>query len=86
MTAHDSDEPFESDDDRRPDLDSEFDEMFTLAELARLLRVPEATLRYWRNQHIGPPSFKIGRHVRYSRTDVERWLREQRDAGGPDAA
>jgi hypothetical protein len=30
----------------------------TLAEVAAFLRVPEATLRYWRHLGIGPASFK----------------------------
>lgn len=74
---HDND----SQDQRSDGLDDELDELFTLPELASLLRVPPQTLRYWRNQHTGPASFKIGRHVRYRRGDVDRWLREQRAAG-----
>jgi excisionase family DNA binding protein len=64
----------------------EFDDLFTLAELANLLRVPPATLRYWRHRGTGPDSFRIGRHVRYYRTDVESWLRHQRHANGPGVA
>jgi excisionase family DNA binding protein len=58
------------------------DTLHTLAEVAELLRVPPATLRYWRHLGSGPRSFRVGRHVRYYRTDVEDWLRTQRDAGG----
>lgn len=79
--------PHRNDDD--DDLDrehAEADNLFTLGEVAKLLRIPPATLRYWRHQHTGPRSFRIGRHVRYSRTDVEAWLRDQRDADGPGAA
>ena len=43
--------------------------------------VPEATLRDCRNQRTGPDSFKIGRHVRYPRSEVQRWLRAQRGRG-----
>lgn len=71
----------EHDDDRHDDLG----ELLTLHEVAELLRVPDATVRWWRTQHIGPSSFKIGRHVRYFRTEVLRWIREQ-GAGGTDAA
>ena len=53
------------------------DEMLTLQEACRFLRVPEGTLRYWRHLGAGPRSFKIGRHVRYWRTDLVRWLTEQ---------
>ena len=53
------------------------DEMLTLAEACKLLRIPEGTLRYWRHLGAGPRSFKIGRHVRYWRTDLVLWLTEQ---------
>lgn len=62
-------------------------ELMTLTEVAAFLRVPPATLRYWRHLDIGPASFKIGRNVRYERQLVIRWLREQQAAGrGPNAA
>lgn len=53
------------------------DEMLTLQEACAYLRVPEGTLRYWRHLRCGPRSFKIGRHVRYWRTDLILWLTEQ---------
>ena len=53
------------------------DEMLTLQEACRFLRIPEGTLRYWRHLGAGPRSFKIGRHVRYWRTDLILWLTEQ---------
>lgn len=53
------------------------DEMLTLHEACRFLRVPEGTLRYWRHLGAGPRSFKIGRHVRYWRTDLILWLTAQ---------
>ncbi len=69
MTSNDN----ERDDDRHDDID----ELLTLHEVAELLRVPDATVRWWRTQHIGPSSFKIGRHVRYFRAEVLRRIREQ---------
>lgn len=53
------------------------DDMLTLQEACRLLRVPEGTLRYWRHLGSGPRSFKIGRHVRYWKTDLILWLSER---------
>lgn len=50
----------------------------TIEEVAERLRVPVATLRYWRSQTLdGPPSFKAGRHVRYRRGDLEGWIAER---------
>ncbi len=53
------------------------DEMLSLQEAATFLRVPEGTMRYWRHLGSGPRSFKVGRHVRYWRTDLILWLTEQ---------
>jgi len=53
------------------------DELMTLKEVATLIRVPEATLRYWRHLGTGPRGFRIGRSVRYWRNDVVHWLDEQ---------
>ena len=53
------------------------DEMLSLQEACKFLRVPEGTLRYWRHLGSGPRSFKIGRHVRYWRADLVLWLTEQ---------
>lgn len=53
------------------------DELMTLKEVAALVRVPEATLRYWRHLGTGPRGFRIGRSVRYWRNEVVHWLDEQ---------
>ena len=53
------------------------DEMLTLKEACRYLRISEGTLRYWRHLGTGPRSFKVGRHIRYWRSDLILWLTEQ---------
>lgn len=53
------------------------DELLTLAEVAEIVRVPEATLRYWRHLGTGPRSFRIGRSVRYWKTEVALWLEDE---------
>jgi excisionase family DNA binding protein len=63
----------------------EIGDLLTLHEVAELLRVPEATLRYWRHCKTGPNSYKIGRHVRYRQQDVHAWLRGQ-CSGSPNVA
>jgi hypothetical protein len=57
---------------RQPD-----DEMLSIEEAATYLRLPVATLRYYRHLGTGPHSFRVGRHVRYWRTDLVLWLTEQ---------
>ena len=66
----------------------EQDEMLTIEEApAAFLRVPVATMRYWRYCGSGPFSFKVQRHVRYWRTDLVLWRAEQgrRDESFPQA-
>jgi excisionase family DNA binding protein len=55
----------------------EGDDMLSIDEAAEFLRVPVATLRYWRHIGEGPFSFRIGRHVRYWRTDLVIWRADQ---------
>lgn len=53
------------------------------AELAERFGVPLATVYKWRYGGYGPVSVKIGRHVRYSLAEVERWEQEKmKEAGG----
>jgi predicted DNA-binding transcriptional regulator AlpA len=53
------------------------DELLTIDEAAAIVRAPVATLRYWRHLGTGPRSFRVGRAVRYWRTEVLRWLDDQ---------
>ncbi len=60
-----------------PDSTHTNDELLTMQEVAAVVRVPLATLRYWRHLGTGPRGFRIGRSVRYWRTDVHAWLEQQ---------
>ena len=62
------------------------DQLLTIDEVAEIVRVPVATLRYWRHLGEGPHSFRVGRAVRYWRGEVIAWLREQSDRPDPHAA
>lgn len=63
----------------------ETDKLMTPAEVAEMLNMPVATLREWRAKRTGPRGYRIGRHVRYRREEVERWLEERKDAWTPAA-
>jgi predicted DNA-binding transcriptional regulator AlpA len=39
-----------------------------------LLGVLIASLYYWRHRGEGPPSSRLGRHVRYRAEDVRAWV------------
>jgi excisionase family DNA binding protein len=53
--------------------------LLSIPELAAYLGVPIATIYQWRHHHRGPTGYRIGRHVRYRLSDIERWLDTQRD-------
>jgi excisionase family DNA binding protein len=53
-------------------------------ELATEFELPLATIYRWRSERKGPVGHKLGRHVRYRRSDVEAWLRHQRDGRSSD--
>jgi excisionase family DNA binding protein len=52
-------------------------EVLTAAEAADYLRYPVETLRRWRALGEGPRFVKAGRHVRYRRAALDRWLEER---------
>lgn len=54
-------------------------EQMTPEEVAEYLRVPVSTVYAWRYRGIGPRGHKIGRHVRYRRSDVDAWYEDQAD-------
>jgi excisionase family DNA binding protein len=45
-------------------------------QVAEMLGVPIGTLANWRYQGRGPAFVKVGRHVRYRRSDVAGWIEE----------
>jgi len=56
-------------------------------EVAEMLSIPEATLRWWRHTGQGPKSFNLGaRRVAYREEDVLAWVQEQYDAEHPAVA
>lgn len=55
-------------------------ELMTVDQLAALLQVPRSTLWNWRYRGEGPPAIKVGKHVRWIRSDVNAWLDTCRDA------
>lgn len=50
--------------------------LMTTPEVAEILRMPEATIRYWRHTGTGPKSVKFGRRVMYRREDVQAFVDE----------
>ncbi len=50
------------------------EKLLTVEDLAEYLGVPVATLYAWRYRRQGPPGFRVGRHLRYRRADIDEWI------------
>ena len=55
------------------------DRLLTAEELADFLDVPIKTLYAWRYRGEGPIGFRAGNHLRYRRSDIQRWIEQQID-------
>jgi excisionase family DNA binding protein len=52
--------------------------LLSRAEAAAYLGVSPRVLDGWAYKNEGPPYFKVGRHTRYDRADLLRWLAARR--------
>jgi predicted DNA-binding transcriptional regulator AlpA len=48
--------------------------------VSELLDVPVATLYRWSYLGTGPPTLKVGKHLRYVPSELQAWLDEQAKA------
>lgn len=51
--------------------------LLTVQDLANYLGVPVATIYAWRYRRQGPPGFRVGRYLRFRRSDVEQWIADR---------
>ena len=52
--------------------------LVTTSEVAKMLSVPESTLRYWRKVGVGPAWVKLEGTIRYHVADVESYVEKCR--------
>lgn len=57
------------------------EKLLSTKEVADLLGVPYRTLLDWRPDE-RPPAARLGKHLRFRPSDIERWLEEKRRDGG----
>jgi predicted DNA-binding transcriptional regulator AlpA len=55
----------------------EFAPLWGVDQVSAFLGVPVETLYQWRKRKYGPPSARVGRHLRYDPADVRAWFRRQ---------
>ena len=56
---------------------TEPDPLIDVATLCKWLGIPEGTAYQWVHRKVGPRPIKVGRHLRWRRSEVERWLDAQ---------
>ncbi|GAA2333587.1 helix-turn-helix domain-containing protein [Streptomyces cuspidosporus] len=54
------------------------DRYLTPDDIAEIFGVPVETVYQWRKKRVGPPGFRIGKHLRYDPDDVSRYVRERK--------
>jgi excisionase family DNA binding protein len=58
----------------------EFPQMLTVDQLVKMLQLPSKdTVYYWNRYGKGPSYYRVGRHIRYNKSDVLRWLEDQQN-------
>ena len=62
---------------------NQLDQLLTPQDLADYLDVPLNTLYQWRHRGRGPVAFRVGKHIRYRRRDVEAWITDRIEPAPP---
>lgn len=60
-----------------PEPPAPLDELLEPEEVSAWLQMSTGTLSQWRSRGGGPPFVRVGRHVRYPRSEAEKWLAER---------
>jgi excisionase family DNA binding protein len=54
--------------------DREPQAVLSIQEVAKLLNVPISTIYAWNRHGVGPPHYKVGRKLRYRKSNARKWL------------
>ena len=57
--------------------DMEADPLWDFNDVSAYIGIPVPTLRRWRTESRGPSGIRMGKHVRFRRSTVTRWVEEQ---------
>jgi len=53
--------------------------LWSIDDLSEYLGVSKSTVYDWRSRGDGPVAYRLGKHLKYARTDVDAWLATRRD-------
>jgi excisionase family DNA binding protein len=51
-------------------------DVLSIQEVAKLLKVPVSAIYAWNRRGVGPPHYKVGRKLRYRKGNARKWLAE----------
>jgi len=51
-------------------------DVLSIQEVAKLLKVPVSAIYAWNRRGVGPPHYKVGRKLRYPKSYAWKWLAE----------
>ena len=54
--------------------DGESQDVLSIQEVAKLLKVPVSAIYAWNRRGVGPPFYKIGTKLRYRKSNARNWL------------
>lgn len=66
----------------RSSMNQDNDRLYSPEQLAEYLGVPVATIYMWNHRKTGPKRISVGKHTRYRKSDVERWLDGRPETAG----
>jgi len=56
------------------------EQLLTIEEVSRLLKVKKSTIYHWTSAGFVPHT-KVGRFIRFRTSEIERWLQERKRCG-----
>jgi excisionase family DNA binding protein len=64
---------------RRRAVPQDDDRLMNVEDLMEYLDLPRDTIYKQRQEGTGPPGYRIGKHLRWKRSEVEAWLEKHKD-------
>jgi DNA-binding transcriptional MerR regulator len=55
-------------------MTAQMEELWSIKDVSRYLKIPVKTLYQWRCQGNGPKARRLGKHLRYDPQDVRDWF------------
>jgi excisionase family DNA binding protein len=56
--------------------DGDSQDVLSIQEVAKLLKVPVSAIYAWNRRGVGPPFYKVGRKLRYRKSNARKWVAE----------